>query len=46
MRVVVGQVLNQWIDQNGEDIVKDPEARQKYGDYLAKRYLTWHEKKD
>ena len=46
MSVLVGHVLDQWLAQNGEVLVKDPEARQKYGDDLAKRYLTSHEKKD
>ena len=46
MSVLVDHVLTHWLAQNGEAVVKDPEARQKYGDYLAKRYLTQCDRED
>ena len=46
MSVLMGHVLAQWLTQNGDVLVKDPDARQKYGVYLAKRYLAQRDQED
>ena len=38
--VLVGDVLSQWLAQNGETLLSDEEKRLRHGDYLAKKYLA------